>query len=324
LRAGAEALSLLSVPFNVEVLSELRKGPRPRAEIRQALGHPPDTTMRTYLKRLDCLGVLELHRHPGFPGSMELAITKSGTDLLEVAETLEQWLAHAPKGRVRLGTVAAKSAIKALIDGWSTGIVRVLAARPLTLTELDGLIADVTYPSLERRLGAMRTIGLLETLRPEPHGTPHAIAWWLRAAVLPLLAAVRWEGRHLVDRSRITNRDVEAAFLLALPLLRLDDEVSGTCRVSVEVGVDAREGAIGAIAEFEHGRLLSATCRLAGRRDASITGSPATWIAAVLDGTVSGLETSGEESIASPVLRSLTRGPREANRELALIEHTHQ
>ena len=60
---------------------------------------------------------------------------------------------NAPEGPLALGSSTAKSAIKALVEGWGTNMIRALAARPLSLTELNGLISGLSYPSLERRLG---------------------------------------------------------------------------------------------------------------------------------------------------------------------------
>ena len=48
-------------------------------------------------------------------------------------------------------------------------MMRALAARPLSLTELDSLISDLSYPALERRLSSMRIAGLVEA-QPSQRG----------------------------------------------------------------------------------------------------------------------------------------------------------
>ena len=95
-----------------------------------------------------------------------------GRELLEVAERLELWLAQAPDGPISLESGAAKGAVKALVDGWGSTMMRALAARPLSLTELDGIIADLSYPALERRLSSMRMAGLVEAAAEQGLGHP--------------------------------------------------------------------------------------------------------------------------------------------------------
>ena len=44
-------------------------------------------------------------------------------------------------------------------------MMRALAARPMSLTELDSGITELSYPALERRLSSMRIAGLVEAQR---------------------------------------------------------------------------------------------------------------------------------------------------------------
>jgi DNA-binding HxlR family transcriptional regulator len=200
---------------------------------------------------------------------------------------------------VHPGTVAAKSAIKALVDGWTTNIMRALAARPLSLGELDRLIASVSYPSLQRRLGAMRLVGQVEK-RPGRE-SPYVVTDWLRRAIAPLAAAARWERRHMREQaSPITSHDAEAGFLLSLPLLRLSEGLSGSCRLVVEV-VDGKRLA-GALAEVDHGAVVSCTSRLNGASAAWAVGPATAWLHAVLDGDSTTLELGGDCKLALALL----------------------
>ena len=155
-RTGGQALGLLAAPLNVEILRALRDESRNLLELRQAVGSPPQSTMRVYTRTLADLGILERRRRSEFPATAEYSLAPAGQELISVADVLEQWLQAAPHGPLTIGSVAAKSATKALVGGWSANIVRALAARSLTLTELNVLIPKISYPSLERRLGAMR------------------------------------------------------------------------------------------------------------------------------------------------------------------------
>ena len=104
--------------------------------------------------------------------------------------------------------------IKALVGGWSSAIVRALASKPFTLTELSRLIKGLNYPTLERRLAAMRFARQIEAAPNEDRGRPYAVTAWLRRGVAPVAMAARWEREHLREGTGvITNLDAEALFL---------------------------------------------------------------------------------------------------------------
>jgi DNA-binding HxlR family transcriptional regulator len=193
-RAGALALSLIAVPINATVLALLDEGQKSLIELRGATAAPA-TTMRRHLRILLDLEVVERHRENGFPGSTQYELTLAGRELMIVVETIGFWLANAPGKPIELGGPPARSAIKALVDAWSTSVLRALAVRPLSLTELDRLIAGVSYPSLERRLVALRLVGQVSVSRMPGRGggAAHAVTDWLRRAVGPLVAAARWD-----------------------------------------------------------------------------------------------------------------------------------
>lgn len=313
MRPGAKALSLLAVPLNVSVLRALEEEGKSLAELRQATGHPPASTMRTYLRELTELGIVEREREAGFPGSVGFGLTPSGKTLLAVGGILQRWLDLAPDGPIALGTVAAKSATKALVDGWSVGIVRALAARPFTLTELHRLIPQLSYPSLERRLTAMRTIGQVEAKRDRgSRGTPYKATEWLRQGVAPLTAATSWERRWIPGETRPLSRiDVEAAFLLAVPLLDLPPEISGVCRLAVELRNASRPEYAGVKMVLEEGRVASCLTRLTGEVDAWASGLPTDWLSWGNGSRVNGLEVGGDASLARTVVEGfLTALPR--------------
>jgi DNA-binding HxlR family transcriptional regulator len=296
-RAGAHALSLLSVPLNVEVLLALKEEPRPLSVVRKAAGSPPPTTMRGHLRRLTELGILQRSRREEFPGTTDLTLGPAGTGLLPVISALKAWLAAAPDGQVELGTPAAKSSIKALIEGWSHSIIRAVAARPLSLTELDGLISSLTYPSLERRLAAMRDVGQLVSCQTSGRGTPYAATEWLRRGIGPLAAAALWERTQIpTDSAPIGRLDIEAAFLLAVPMLTLPPHVSGTCRLAVEIHNGRENEYAGVVIDVREGEILSCSSRLTGSTDAAVTGSTRAWLCAVSDREPGRLELAGGAS----------------------------
>jgi DNA-binding HxlR family transcriptional regulator len=305
-RAGTKALSLLATPLNVAILQSLAAGPLTLMDLRRATGSPSQTTLRNNLRSLTELGAIHKRHRNDFPGPIDYELTKSGRDLLEVANVLAMWLSASPHGSVPLGSTAAKSAINAFLDGWSTSMLRALAARPLSLTELDSLIAGVSYPSLERRLGAMRLAGQVEKRRTGGRGTPYAVTDWLRAAIAPLVAAVSWERRHASQLvNPVTSRDVEGTFLLVLPSVRLPEEFSGRCRLAVEMAEPGR--LVGVLAEVERGKVIACTSRLHGTPNAWAVGSVHAWLQAVIERDPARLDLGGARDFAGALIDGLSQ-----------------
>ncbi|HEX5989946.1 MAG TPA: winged helix-turn-helix transcriptional regulator [Solirubrobacterales bacterium] len=300
MRTGTEALSLLTAPLNVEVLTALGEEPTPLHDLRQAVGHPPVTTMRSYLRRLTETGVLERYREDDFPGSVSYSLAKPGKKLLAVAGVLCDWLQMAPVGTLELGGRGSKSAVKALLDGWDAGIVRALAARPLALTELDRLIPQISYPALERRLTAMRQVGLIE---PDPNRNGRVarcqVTEWLRRGVAPLTAAVGWEAVYLQDRTPAPSPlDAEAILLLAVPLSNLPSDASGTCRFAVQFRRGTELSFAGVMVDVADGEIRSCVTRLEGQPDAWATASVLDWFRWLRLGDDQGVETGGDVRLA--------------------------
>jgi DNA-binding HxlR family transcriptional regulator len=308
LRAGAYALSLLSAPLNVDVLQVLEQEPRSLIDLRRAVGSPPQTTMRGHLRTLTEIGVLERTREAGFPGAVVYQLPRSGRELLQVAAVVDAWFADAPDGPISLGTLAAKSSIKAMVDGWSSTILRALAARPLSLTDLNRLISNLNYPSIERRLSALRLAGQIEASPGNGRGTPYAVTTWLRRATAPIIAAASWEREHVPSIAAPVGRlDVEAGLLLSVPLLSLSEELSGSCRLAVEVANGGgRRRLAGVTVEVEGGRISSCSSRLEGNHaTAWASGSTPAWLRAVIHRDTDLLEVGGDGQLAMALLDGL-------------------
>jgi DNA-binding HxlR family transcriptional regulator len=262
--------------------------------------------MRLYTRTLEELGVLNRHRQNEFPATAEYSITPAGKSLLRVADLLQEWLLTAPDGPILLGSMAAKSGIKALVGGWSSHIVRAVAARPLSLTELNVLIPKISYPTLERKLSTMRTARLVEPQPGEGRGTPCGPTTWLRQAVMPLTSASAWERKFAAESTPPVGRlDVEAAFLLAAPLIELESGPSGRCRLSVEVRGGSSPTLAGAILGVEGGKIVSCSSRLDSEAQASASGSALAWMRQMNGGPSGQLEMTGNLSLAMAVTNAL-------------------
>jgi DNA-binding HxlR family transcriptional regulator len=312
-RPGAEALSLLAAPLNVHTLEALQRGPMGLPELHRAIGSPPQSTMRVYTRRLEELDLLESHRRKEFPTGTDYGITEAGRSLLGVAAFLQDWLGEAPDGPILLDSIAGKSGTKALVGGWSSNIVRAVAARPLSLTDLNMLIPKISYPSLERKLSAMRSAKLVEPEPGNPKGIPYRATDWLRRAVVPLTSAVAWGLQYTREpTSAICRIDVEAAFLLAFPIISLGSEVTGRCRLSVEVQGGSSPTYAGALVSIERGRVVSCSSNLEGDAHASVSGTPVAWLRQMNGGPHGGLEVDGSRSFAEKLTGALRAMPKTA------------
>lgn len=308
LRAGGNALTLLASALNLGVLHGLAEGPQRLQDLMRHLGFPPRSTTRLYLQTLAEIGAVERRSRSAFPTSVDYEITEGGRALLRVSDTLEAWLRASPAGPIELGSTAAKSAIKALAEGWASNIVRALATRPLSLTELNSLIPRISYPSLERRLTAMRQVHLLEIQSTPGRMTPYEVTEWLRRAVAPVTSAIGWERRYAEDRTPDLRRlDVEAAFLLAIPLMSLDADLNGRCRLAVEVHDGASLVFAGVLVSIEDGEVTACLPSLESNAEAWVSGDPLTWLRRINGAPLGELEIGGDVRLAEAVTDALAR-----------------
>lgn len=298
-RAGGRVLSLFSTALHGLILQALADGPMRLTELRREVGGPPQTTLRGHLGNLIGLGALEKRSSNGKPHMVDNALTPVGLELLFVAEALERWLARAPDGPIGFESGAGKAAIKAFVSGWSSTMLRALAARPFSLTELDNLITSFTYPALERRLSAMHLAGHVAPKPSNGKGTLYAVTDWLRQGVGPLVAAARCERRHLpTETPPLARIDVEAVLLLAVPLVAPLGDISGTCQLTVEMGEEPSGRATGARVAIEQGRIVACSSKLESDPATQTRGSATDWFDAIADGNSDQLSIDGDRRLA--------------------------
>jgi DNA-binding HxlR family transcriptional regulator len=297
-RAGSRVLSVFEIPLNTRILRAHIDGPQRLNELQDKLGFSAKTTVRVALSSLREIGALTKKRMGSSPYAVATALTPAGEEMLFVADEVETWLALCPDGPIAPDGEEAKGAVKALASGWSSSLMRILASRPFTLTELDSLIPDLSYPALERRISWMRTTGQIEQVEQEGRGTPYVVTDWLRRAIAPVCAAGRCERRHLAAESgAITNIEAEASFLLAVPLVPLPGYASGTCMLAMQtdpVEPDEKDPPLaGVTVEVKRGRVRSCAPEVSGEPPTWAIGAPETWLDAVIDGRIEDLRIGG-------------------------------
>jgi DNA-binding HxlR family transcriptional regulator len=305
-RAGERALTILATPLNYMVLQALSERPMRLAELRRATGLPAQTTLRGHLASLRGLGALAKRPTERMPYAVENSLTPMGYELLEVADVLAHWLNKSPDGPVSLETGAGKGIVKAFIDGWGSRIMRSLASMPMSLTELDRRIHNLSYPALERRLSSMRMAGLIEAHESRGAGTPYAVTNWARYGVGPLVAASKCERGHMDgDAAPVTQDDIEATFLLATPLVGLSPAMSGSCQLEVEADPTEARDQAGVSVTVDRGRVVACDSRLGPSPGDFAIGSVGTWFSAIRDGTASLLRFGGGRRVAESVVLGL-------------------
>lgn len=291
-------LALFANPLHARILRGHVDGPQRLAELHENIGWSAHTTLRgavTNLKEVGALGKREVG-DSRFAVATEL--TPAGEEMLEVADVVETWLGYAPDGPIASDSDAARGAVKALAGGWSSTLMRALANRSFTLTELDRLIPGISYPSLERRLASMRTTGQIEPVESEGRGTPYVVTDWLRRSIAPLCMAGRCERRHMADSAPITNIEVEASFMLAIPLAPLPKTANGTCMLAVQTDICEPQAGranrlAGVTVEVERGEVVSCAAKVNEGPPTWALGTPETWLDVVIEGELQHLRLGG-------------------------------
>jgi len=189
-------------------------------------------------------------------------------------------------------------AVKALAGGWSSSLMRALATRPSTLTELSEQIPEINYPALERRMGWMRTTGQIDALPKESHGVPYVPTTWLRRAITPLVVAIRCERRHIEDSPPITDVEAETAFLLGLQVAPLPEGRRGACTLAMQtdaIEIDEGQPLTGINIELEVDGSASWEVGMVTKPRTWAVGTAEDWLIAMLDGRFEILRIGGTD-----------------------------
>lgn len=301
-RAGGFVLSLIAAPLTVPILRAHLDGPLRLPDLGGRIGGPAQTGLRGKVGNLRDVDAFERQVRNGMPYTVENRLTDVGRDVLAVADLVETWLNRAPQGPIALSSEPAKEAIRALIGGWNSTMLRALVARPLSLIELNGVIPDISYPALERRLLAMRTARQVEIVPGGERGAkPHGITDWTRRAVGILVAAARCDREHFPEKTDpLTHLDIETAFLLAVPLVDLEATRNGSCLLAVDTGATedgkSKHPIAGVHVEVQNGAIASCVSRLERDPRTWALGSVDSWVDAILDEKLDRLRVGGEDT----------------------------
>lgn len=296
-------LLMLSDPLNASILRLLARGALPITKLQEHLGPTSRTTRFSRLRELEELGVIVREKEGGSPPLTHCMLSAAGRDLLVVVRLLRRWLRENPSRSPGKGDLFGVVETKALAIGWNSTVLRWLAERPCSLTELDAQSPPgVSYHELRKAREALSHTGLIAAVASEDRGQPYELTDWTRRAAPALAAAVRWERSFLSkDDPEPASTDVETLLRLFSPSLApigpaLDEDSSplpdNSEAFSVIVG--------------NHGDGVGAGKR-SGSQVGEISGTLTSWLDALVDGRSTGLQMRGGIRLTTELLDRLRR-----------------
>lgn len=234
--------------------------------------------------------------------------TPAGREVPFVGEALKDWLRRCPSGPLELGP-GAGPVLWPLLSAWSATVLHAFATGPRTAAEVCDQIHALDLERVETRIDLLEDAGLIEAQPCAPdEEEPFAATDWLRLAVAPLSAAARMELRHPPgDTAPIAAGDVEAAFHMTMPLLRLPAELAGTCSMAVELDDEVGEDRAGVTVQVEDGQVVSCETGFDEGADAWAVASAADWLETVIEGDAERVSSGGDLHLAGALLSELHR-----------------
>jgi len=243
--------------------------------------------------------------HPLAVAGGHYEVSPEGREALFVAFVVERWLHNAPSGPIDFDSKEAERTIAVLAEAWSTTVVHALAREAMTLHELERAIEGLGRRALKRQLAALQATGQVEALGRGGEAL-YALTDWSRGAIAPLIAAARLERRKpMKDASPIDPLDVEAGFRLSLALLELPKELSGTCRLGLNLEHEEGSGLTGVTAQIEEGRIVACSAGIKLPADAWAAASAGDWLDTVIEPDAKRVRTGGDRWLASALLSAL-------------------
>jgi DNA-binding HxlR family transcriptional regulator len=270
MRAGAQLLLMAADPIN-------------RGILRTVLEHP-------------------LEIAPG----QRYEVSSGGREMLFVAFIVERWLQHAPEGPLHFESRETERAVVALAEGWSATVMHVLARGPHTFEELHHEAEDLGREELGDHLEAMQSAGLVESLSKEGEGTIYAATEWLRAGIAPLIASARLERNNPRENmAPIDNLDVEAGFMLSLSQVELRRELSGVCRLGLNLDEEESSPMTGVTVEIDQGLIISCEPGIKKPANAWAAGTASQWLDTVIEPDADLVRTGGDRWLTRALLVQL-------------------
>jgi DNA-binding HxlR family transcriptional regulator len=311
LQAGGRALLLLADPVSVSILRQLAPAPLESTELHDRIGFVSRSTYFERMRDLEELSLIKRTRRGEVPPVAECELASPGERLLPVAARLDAWLADAPAGPLKLGEAYATATVKALAVAWGSTLLRWLAERPRTLTELEQQVRIFGYRKLERIVRDLVKAGLLERVTVKGRPGAYGVTAWARRAAGLLAAAMRWERHEIAKRSAsVTSTEAEGVLLLGLPMIELPVEANGTCVLLVDADAPREKSLGGAVVRLLDGRVVwwkavSDLEAIEPDPDCCVRGPTLAWLGTHTKASHAVLHTTGNADLAESLMTGL-------------------
>ncbi len=303
--SATRLIRLLATESSGAILRALDAGPLRSAQLTDRLAEYSRRTIYRRLDELEQIRAVEQRRSATVPPAVAYELTvPAGRELLGVLEgAARAWLHQWHQGSVneqRWGLLSL------LADGWDSAIMREVSREPRSLTEL-GVVSEMTYHQLARRVTRLAAAGLLERIngvRP----VRYTLSEQARLGAILVAASARWERRHLLGGAeQLLVADAIALLRTILPLARLPEQAGATLVLTVQTDAapagPRRYGSVrievdddGEIHCAERGDLPP---------DAWARGSIDAWLLAIIEGDGSDLQVGGEHTLVEGQLGHL-------------------
>jgi DNA-binding HxlR family transcriptional regulator len=288
-RAGGEVLALLSDALNSSILRALMGGPLSVPELGRRLGPTSRTTRFSRLRDLERLGIITREKRPGTPPVAYCGLSPSGRELLPVVRRFARWLAESPDAPSSPDELDGARSIKALAVAWDTTVLRWLAERPCSVTELDSLSPpDVTHHEVRTARESLSGVGMISPVASDERGQPYAANEWTRRAAGCIAAAIRWKKAFLAGARPPSPAEAEGLLRLLLPLVEIQPTLQdGVCTLRIDRHANLPVLVMG------DGRIVPCEPPPDHPRVSQVSGDAEAWFRAFLDGRTDSLRMRG-------------------------------
>ena len=310
-RAGALTLLYLSSPLERPVLRTVMAELTTGVKVQEIEEPDPEFMVMGVFEDSYLLEPADPDHPPGEPIGPDTMMrpTPAGREVPFVGAVLARWLRRCPERPLELGPESRRH-MAALLGGWASMTIHALAGGPRSAAQACEAIQVLDREVIDARIDSMLDTGLLEEAPGAgPDGEPLVgPTEWLRRGIAPLAAAARMELRFPPgDTAPIGALDVEAAFQLTLPLLKLPSRFAGACSLAVELEEGVPGGPAGVTVGIEDDRVVACEPGVDPAADTAVSGTTAAWLDAVIERRAEGISSSGDPRLAKRILRELHR-----------------
>ena len=302
--AASRVIRLLATESSAAIMAALSDGPQRSSRLKDRLAQYSPRTVYRRVDELVRFGAVEQRSFATSPPTVVYELTEpAGQELLGVLEEIAMtWLRRchdAPVAGRRWGALAL------LADGWDSAIVRELSSRPRSLSEL-GVVSDMTYHQLARRVTRLTAAGLLERTGAD-RVTRYTLSEQTRWGATVIAAAAYWERRNLPPARPISAQDAVALLRAVLPLVQLPDHANAAFVATVEVprGEEDAQRFGSLRVEIAGDGTVSCAERGEDPPDAWARGSIDAWLSVLVEADSAALRIGGDRSIVDSHLSQL-------------------